>query len=270
MRTRNLSQLAALAFLTVILSACNANPVLGSAISASTQSANPSPVATQASPTPRSNLCANSLVPVKAGATWTYSSTGVMAEPVTFMTTITNVHPDGFTTATKLDDNNTVDQQWACKPDGIVALLVGSAQAAFGLSSQSVTVSLTTSNVTGVTIPADTHSGMQWNYGMDVSGSVTQGSLSVNLTGTVPTVLRATGTESVTVPAGTFNATKIQGTSTFNVTAEYFGLKLPVTGVVNSTFWFAPGVGWIKSIQTGNLPGTSFNSTTELQAYNIP
>lgn len=262
------------------MTACNAKPSLGTPKPAATQPATLPPTATQAPPTetpvpatatPAQNgdLCSNPFSPVKVGATWSYTNT-VDSSPSGFSTTITSVRPDGFTVTTRFDANTTADQRWACKAEGLIAQSLGAGQAALSLSIEGIKANLTTSNARGVTLPASVQPGMKWPYGLDIAGTLTQGSLSANIKGTLDTSMEAIGMESVTVPAGTFNAMKVQSTSTFKVSADYFGFSVPLTSGVNATFWFAPGVGWVKSTETGQLAGTSVNSTTELQSYSIP
>ena len=270
-----------LAVMIAGMAACNANPSLGAPVPAVTQPPSLSPTATEQPPTETpvppsptavqgAGACANALSPVVNGATWTYVNTGAGVSPGGFSTTISSVRPDGFTVTTKFDDSMTADQQWACKPEGLVALSLGAGQTALGLSLQGMKADLSTSNPRGVTIPANVQPGMKWPYGLDIAGTLSQGSLSATIKGTVDTAFEAVGTDSVTVPAGTFNAVKVQSISTFKVTADYHGLGIPITSVVNTTFWFAPGVGWIKSAEAGELAGTPVNSTTELQSYHIP
>ncbi len=201
---------------------------------------------------------------------WTYADAGVVGVPSRFTTTITDVRPDGFATSTRFSDNTTTDQQWTCRPEGLVAQSFGAGQTALGLSLAGVQARLTTSNVTGVTLPSNVEPGMNWPYAIDLAGTLAQGGLSAQVTGGVTTEFQALGTESVTVPAGTFDAMKVQGTTTIKVAANYHGLSLPITSVVKTTFWFAPGVGWIKSAESGELAGTAVSAITELQSYSIP
>jgi len=48
------------------------------------------------------------------------------------------------------------------------------------------------------------------------------------------------------------------------------GFTTPITFASPTDMWFAPGVGWIKSVSSGDLMGTSFDETIELQSYTIP
>src|SRR5512140_437106 len=112
--------LAILAAIAALLSACgpaagapaNTNPPQNTASTPTTVPAATPTAATGA------GLCANPLVPVMQGATWTYTTTAGSEKPFSFSTTITSVRQDGFTVATKFDDNTIADQEWACKPEG--------------------------------------------------------------------------------------------------------------------------------------------------------
>ncbi len=270
MRTKTINKSLIPTILAIALTACNA--ALPAPTATSQPTSNP-PSATQPAETPAATpigtgLCANTLAPVKVGATWTYRNTGGPISPSSFTTTMTAVRPDGFTTSTKIADGPSADQDWACKPEGLVAL--GTGQTALALELQGIKVDLSASNMTGVTLPAKVEAGMKWPYGFDIDGSLSQGNLSATVKGNVATAFQAIGTESVTVPAGTFDAMKVESVSTLSVTANYQGIPLPLTATLNTTFWFAPGVGWVKSIETGEFLATSLNSTTELQSYTIP
>lgn len=273
MYNKVLLRFAAFCISASLLGACGARPVLPFALPFAQVTSTSTPTATPVPPTytPRAEgLCSNSLSPVKLGATWTYAvNTSATTSPSGFSTTITDVRPDGFSTATKTGDV-TVNQAWACKPEGLLALSMGAGQSLLDLNLQGVKLDLVTSNPTGVTLPADVQPGQQWLYGLDLAGKLTQGNLEAKVTGSVSTPMQAIGTETITVPAGTFNAIKIQATSTFKMTADFNGLSLPITSVLTSTFWFAPGVGWVQSVSSGELVGATMSATIKLQSYSIP
>jgi hypothetical protein len=105
---------------------------------------------------------------------------------------------------------------------------------------------------------------------MDVEGDVTMMNQEAQATGTAQMNFSAMGNESVTVPAGTFDALKVAVNVTLNVDATYEGITLPVSFSGDYTYWFAPNVGWVKASGTGNVLGSSFSDTTELQSYSIP
>jgi hypothetical protein len=217
--------------------------------------------------TPQS-LCTNLYYPVREGAAWTYKSTGGPAGEYSFTDTVTSVRPDGFTLSTQIGDLTRL-QEWTCTAEGLSALQLGGAPAAM-LNSQNIQLNLDIINATGVTFPGQIGPGSQWQQNMDVTGNVTAFNEEAAATGTVQMSFNAVGSESVTVPAGTFDALKVEVDVSLNVGATYEGITLPVSFTGDYTYWFAPNVGWVKASGTGNVLGNSFADTTELQSYNIP
>ena len=213
-------------------------------------------------------LCTNVYYPVRPGATWTYKSTGGPAGEYSFMDTITSARENGFTLTTQIGDL-TRTQEWTCNADGLAALQLGGAPAAM-LNSQNIQLNLDISNATGVTFPSQINPGDEWQQTMNVTGNVTMMNQEADATGNAQMNFSAMGNESVTVPAGTFDALKVAVDVTLNVDATYEGITLPVSFSGEYTYWFAPGVGWVKSSGTGNVLGSSFTDTTELQSYSIP
>jgi hypothetical protein len=78
------------------------------------------------------------------------------------------------------------------------------------------------------------------------------------------------GTESVTVPAGTFDAIKIQASSTVEILVPFGNEQVPMKYSGTSITWYAPGVGFVKSIENWDLGSAPYTATTELQTYVIP
>ena len=213
-------------------------------------------------------LCTNVYYPVRQGAAWTYKSTGGPAGEYSFTDTITSVRENGFTLSTQIGDL-TRTQEWTCTAEGLAALQLGGAPAAM-LNSQNIQLNLDINNATGVTFPSQIKPGDQWQQTMNVTGNVTMMNEEADATGNAQMNFSAIGNESVTVPAGTFDALKVEVHVTLNVDATYEGITLPVSFSGEYTYWFAPGVGWVKSSGTGNVLGSSFSDTTELQSYSIP
>jgi hypothetical protein len=219
-------------------------------------------------PSTEEGLCTNTYYPVRQGATWNYKSTGSPAGGYSFTDTISAVRNDGFTLSTQSGDL-THTQEWACRPEGLVALQFGGAPAAL-LDAQSVHLKMQAGNVSGVTFPSQIKAGDQWQHTLDLQGDVTVGAHTGTAKGSAQTNFKALGNESVTVPAGTFDALKIQADTTLKMDVSYQGFSLPVTFSGSYIYWFAPGVGWVKASGTGNAEGTSFSETIELQSYRVP
>ena len=213
------------------------------------------------------SLCTNVYYPVRQGATWTYKSSGGPAGEYGFTDTITSVREDGFTLSTQIGDL-TRAQEWTCTAGGLAALQLGGAPAAM-LNSQNIQLDLDINNSTGVTFPSQINLGDQWQQTLDFTGSVSVANEEAGATGDAQMNFSAIGNEGVTVPAGTFEALKVEVDVTLNINATYEGITLPVTFSGEYTYWFAPGVGWVKASGTGRVLGSSFTDTTELQSYNI-
>jgi hypothetical protein len=239
-------------------------------LAASTKIATQLPVASESSFTPAAanSLCTNAYYPVREGATWSYKSTGGPAGEYSFTDTIASVREDGFTLSTQIGDL-TRTQEWTCTSEGLTALQLGGAPAAM-LNSQNIQLNLDAKNSNGVTFPRQMNPGDQWQQSVDVDGSVVVANEQGTGSGNAQMKFQAIGIESVAVPAGTFDAMKIQADTTLNITVAYEGLSLPVKFSGTYTYWFAQGVGWVKASGTGSMMGTSFSETTELQSYNIP
>ena len=233
----------------------------------STELATEAPATSEASATPAAaeSLCSNAYYPVQEDSTWSYKSTGSPAGDYSYTDTVTAVRPDGFTLTSKFD-KLTRTQEWSCKPEGLVALQLGGA----ALNSQNVKMDVQTQNVSGVTYPKEINSGDEWDYALDFTGKLEMAGNSAEAKGSDKNHFKVIGTENVTVPAGTFDALKIQIDTTLNINASFQGVSLPVTFSGSYTYWFVKDIGWVKASGTGSLEGKSFGETIELQSYKIP
>ncbi|HJR80839.1 MAG TPA: hypothetical protein VJ821_12250 [Anaerolineales bacterium] len=265
------------AWLTIIfVTACSSSatvpptPTLPPATEEPQSTATQPPPATEGNNTPIAGegLCANAYYPVREGSTWTYASTGGPLGDYSFTDTISSVREDGFTLSTQFDDL-TLTQEWACRPEGLVALQLGGAPAAL-INSQGMQLNLQVLNASGVTFPSIINPGDAWQHNLDFEGNIAMAGQEGSATGTAATSFTAIGNESVTVPAGTFEALNIQVDSTLNFDVSYQGLSIPVTFSARYNYWFAQGVGWVKASGTGSIAGQSFSETLELQSYSIP
>ena len=216
-----------------------------------------------------SELCGNALYPATQGAVWVYTSIGGPSGSFNYTNSITEVRTDGFTLTSQFTDI-TRTQEWACQPDGLKALQLGGGSAA-GISIQGMTADLTTSEVTGVSLPKAIPSGMKWQYSLALQGTVAMpGDKQSQSNGTYSVSMKELGRETVTVPAGTFEAIKIQSNSTVDIIATFEGIEVPIKFNGTTITWYAPGVGYVKSVENGDFGGTAFSAATELQSYSIP
>ena len=260
---------------TLFLAACSSPtipPTEQATLTAQAAATQPGPATTEtlegSTPVAEAGLCTNTYYPVRQGATWTYKSTGGPVGEYSFTDTISSVRAEGFTLSTQIGDL-TRTQEWTCSAEGLTALQLGGAPAAM-LNSQEIEMSLDVTNASGVAFPSQINPGDQWQQTLEVQGNVTFMNEEAEASGDAQMNFSAVGNESVTVPAGTFETLKVEVDVTLNVDATYEGIALPVSFSGDYTYWFAPGVGWVKASGTGNVLGSSFSETTELQSYNIP
>jgi hypothetical protein len=219
-------------------------------------------------PSTSQGACANPHYPIVNGATWTYAGSGGPAGSYSYTDTITEVRADGFTLTSLFNNNLTRTQQWACKPEGLVALQLPGAAAA--LTTEGMSLELETSNVQGVTMPTNVAAGNTWSFSLDMHGTQQISGMTAETNSHAVYNFSAVGTESVTVPAGTFDAMKMNGDLTMEINATVQGMSIPVTVTMHTVTWFAPGVGMVKTETTGDMMGTAISDTLELQSYNIP
>ena len=225
---------------------------------------------TQQAPASNSGvLCENRLFPVRAGASWMYLNTGGPSGTFPYSDTISEVHEDGFTLTTQYS-NMSRSQQWECETDGLKALELGGGTTA-SITMQGITAEFTTSDISGISLPNNLENGLQWEYSLSIVGTLPMptGEL-VQSTGSFSSIMHDMGTEYITVPAGTFEAVKIQSTSIVEILVPFGGQQVPMKYNSTSMVWYAPGVGYIKSIENWDLGGEPYTSTTELQTYVIP
>jgi hypothetical protein len=210
--------------------------------------------------------CANEYIPVKNNTIYNYSSTGSPSGSYSFTRTITNVRADGFTVDTKFK-NQDLPQEWSCKPEGLVPTQLGATDATSILAFEKFT-NLTAANITGFVMPPAVTPGAEWNYALDIQGTekVQEGN-PATMTGRVAINYVAGNKESVTVPAGTFDAIAIEVSTVidFNVVSGSNTVKLSLDSTY--TVWYAPGVGWVKSNGYGKLSGQDYVETIVLESY---
>ena len=228
-----------------------------------------SPTATAASHT-GTGMCANDYFPVVEGATWTYHATGGPEGDTQWVSTLTDATSQGFTLTNQFD-TLTATQQWGCTADGIVALNYGGGPEA-SLTTSGLNGTFETTDQTGETFPPHINVGDTWNQTFTLHGeiTITEGTTAI-ADGTVTQSYTATSMESVTVPAGTFNALKLDINIQFDLQIDLGTGSIPLSFESTETNWIVQNVGWVKQESETTIEGgTSIASTTELQSYNIP
>lgn len=209
--------------------------------------------------------CANAYMPVVRGASWTYE----LSEPAgtVYTDTVTAVEDLGFTITTDFD-RLTKRTDWACTAQGLTALTYGSGPAA-SLSVGGLQASFETTDVNGVTLPADLSAGDRWRQTFQLSGRLDVGGERTRVAGSVDYVLHARGDEKVDVPAGTFDALAVDTDITLDLVPASGGLGIPLTLELHGVQWFARDVGLVRSETDGDFFGGSISSVAELTAYDV-
>lgn len=195
--------------------------------------------------------------PVREGWIWTYqSSTGG-----SYQQTHTNVTPERFTLNIKYSDGASVQSTWTCNAQGFMSL---DDSRISGPGLERLKVSKV--SVSGVRMPAERlNVGTSWNYEYRFEGEIE----GLPMTFVLKSEQRVVGKETITVPAGTFEAWKVQtrATTVFsnpmleamqaelqtaqNQTPE--GMSFPVLSfltpvVTEGVSWIAEGVGPVRML----------------------
>jgi hypothetical protein len=228
-------------------------------------SATPNPLPSPTAITPNGD-CTNPDYPVANGATWSYASSGGNKGSYTYTRTIQTISDKGFTTADAYSTGVNWVAKWTCQNGNLAALDAGPESAAMSTSKVKLTSSSVTAN--GYNIPATFNQGSTWSEEVTVDGTVEEISSGKTVTSQIIADLNcaATGADSITVPAGKFDTVTAKCTKKVVVSALVQG-KTTVLGSNQETitFWYAQGVGLVKSVATGGQN----NETIVLTRYQI-
>jgi hypothetical protein len=208
--------------------------------------------------------CDNSLYPVVVGASWSYSFTGAL--PGNFTRSITAVNVDGFTDQDVFDSGITRTGEWKCDHGALIALQPDAGSSGT-VQAENVSASFETTSMSGITFPATANVGDTWSQNFTLEGTEKIKDLEIPAKNETAFSCTVGNTESVTVPAGTFDAIRMDCKTDIAITITMNGVAVPTNVSTTSKMWYAPGVGMVKS---DNVLGADTNSTIELTAYTIP
>jgi hypothetical protein len=228
--------------------------IIGAGCGQKTPAPSPSP-ANRAAPTnaaPVSDECGNPYYPFKPGLAIAYRVSPTTGAAGGSDYTIRTVGVNGTVATVRAETagGGSADMEADCA-NGSVALKGSSGlDAAVGGTKFKTTV-LSSS---GTSMPANLAPGATWNHSETIKMEMTSGTVAGMDTITMTTTEqgRAVGQESVTVPAGTYDAMKIELTRT---TASKFsgtpsGMKIPEMppDTTTATEWWVKGIGMVKSV----------------------
>ena len=206
--------------------------------------------------------CDNPYYPVKKGATWTYALHTSITTSTTETDTIVSIGPDSFTTKHDTGDGLPWTQAWTCTKDGLVQLLNKGGPLSAFVQGDDGTATVTTKSNTGVTVPREFKTGDTWTQ----SGEVIIVGDQVNATVKFKYSFTAMAREWVTVPAGTFDRIRIDGTMQSLIT---FQNQTSMTTANGIRTWLAPGEGTVRTIGWNDITVDTIDSEIDLVSYSI-
>ena len=211
-----------------------------------------------------SDVCENEFYPIVKGASWSYQASGAFSEK--FTRSITDVTPGGFTDQDIFSTGNPHIRQWKCEDNVLVAMQPDEA-AAGPLQFSDRIQNFQTKQADGATVPDQFIPGAIWNEEIYLEGTSLVNGQDVPARDAIKLDCTAGNVESVSVPAGTFQAIRGNCKTDEKLVLNVGGSEQTSEIVTISTMWYASGVGLIKSQQAvAGQPGT----TIELLAYKIP
>jgi len=213
--------------------------------------------------------CGNPLLPTVQGATWHYDMQSSTTQDV-FTRTILSSTSSGFTDQDIFHDSGlTRSGKWTCSSGSLTSLnAIGDLTASASRPSGPVPqLSFQTTDSSGVTLPALINTGDTWTQKTSLDGTAVVNLKNLDATSDVTMNCTAGGNEAVVVPAGRFNARRMDCAieQQFTIT---IGDNPPAPATINytTTYWYAPNVGMVKSVTSGN----QIDTTITLASYTIP
>jgi len=228
-----------------------------------TQVINEVPAGTPA-PAAIAPACANPYMPVMVGATWNYKLTGPISD--TFTHSILSMEDNSFVEQDVFNTGVTRQGTWNCQDGSLIALNPPSGASANVSAGNNVSVDFETKDLSGVTLPATINAGDTWSQSLTLEGTQTINGTAFPASNQVTNDCKATGVESVTVEAGTFDAMRVECQTAMNISITVGDAPVQSSINITGTSWYAEGVGLVKTSTTG----MGLDSTTELVSYTIP
>jgi hypothetical protein len=265
MNPRRLSLIIGSTLLVVLLVGCSASkPTATTAVTSAT--AETTPGKTQAVRARSGGECANAYFPVASGNSWSYSSSGGELGAYTYTSTVTDVSSTDFTINSQASTGVNANVKWKCQNGNLAELNDGSNS--LSLSTSKVTMTTNSITADGYNVPAAFETGATWTETVTADVTVVSGTKSTNSQIVIVTKCTAAGADTVTVPAGKFNAVKVTCNQTVTVFGLIKGTAVPASPpiAVSVTNWYAKGVGLVQSVKTTAAGGTE---TVVLTKYKL-
>lgn len=202
-----------------------------------------------------SGACYNAYYPASPTLKKTYT-TKMGSSSSSHVESFTNFSSTGFTQITEVaprsgDPNSKpfkVEYGLSCKPEGLMAMEYGTMT-----TGQDTKLQYKTVKAEGISFPKDSEwtVGKKWKMGFDIEGDMA-GRAAFTSKGSVSIDCEIVGQETITVPAGTFTAYKVNMDTRTQMTMSIAGRTIPTSPpLIKTVAWFAKDVGIVKSEMNG-------------------
>lgn len=212
---------------------------------------------------PAKGGCTNPYLPAIVGASWTYQLTGTTTD--TYTHTILSADEDSFIEQDAFASGVTRQAEWKCENGNLIALNPSGGNSA-NVTAEGVQTDFNTTSLEGLTLPASIQAGDSWTQSLTLEGTETVNEMVIPAKNQFTSACTAVGVESVTVPAGTFDAMRVDCTTQMNITMTMNGVDIPSVIDLAGTNWFALNIGLVKTVSTGS----GLDSVNELVTYRLP
>jgi hypothetical protein len=208
-------------------------------------------------PTRMPTICDNPYQPARMGDTWVYQGSNTARQSYTRTDEVVRSATDAFTVESTLE-SITYSVDYSCTEAGLVANNPIQQYLGALLATPSSNLEVTLISASGVSLPARIDPGDQWQQVAEadakINGTPTNGRISFDY--------NAIGVEEVIVPAGTYEAMRVDTEIRIEVTL----FRIPA-GSYSLTMWLAPDVGIIKTEGTSHVTGIEFSDALELVEF---
>ncbi len=198
--------------------------------------------------------CDHPYLPLRSGASWTYSGTDG-----TFTWSVNSASGSSATIGIAFPGGE-MTLNWECGPAGIVSYDFGNITS-FDMGGV-VTMDILESS--GVFLPpaGQLTPGNSWPLSYTQVMNFSLGA-DLDMTTTISETWTVAGFETVSTPAGTFRALRLDGSTTTTTTA--FMVEVP-TVTTSSSYWLAEGVGFVRY----QYSGEGYSGSADLVSYSVP
>ncbi len=211
-------------------------------------------------PASAETACDHPYMPLRTGSSWTYSTPeGTMTWSVT---SASGSSDSAEATMQIAMSELSMGTHWSCSAAGIVSYDFAS----LSVASLGEVASMEVVESSGAFLPPAELMvpGYSWPLSYTLTIHVAAEGMELDLTTTSTGTSTVVGMETVSVPAGTFEALRVDGTD--NITSSGFMGMEPINFTVNSTYWYAEGVGIVR--YTSSSEGS--DSGGQLTSYTVP